>query len=125
MLSPLSDSGFLGQRVDFVFYGVLLVSMACFWGGEVFWWLQKLKGKGSKNIEKKHFEVAWSIIPLSVLLFLTCVETQFFSPRNLRLKALNYFQPQAPISNPDSQKIRNELRPDLKNKKNVTPVVRM
>lgn len=84
MLSPLSDNGFLGQRVDFVFYTVLLLSIACFLMGEFFWFVKKHRGTGSREIQKKHFETAWSLIPLIVLLFLTCVETQFFSPNRLK-----------------------------------------
>ncbi len=122
MFSPLSDSGFLGQRVDFVFYSVLLLSMVCFWGGEVFWWFQKIKGKGSKEIEKKHFEMAWSLIPLLVLLFLTCVQTQFFSPS--RLKSVELLKSQTPNLSPETQKVREEFPKDQKSKK-VTPVVRM
>lgn len=124
MLSPLSDSSFISQRVDFVFYAVLLISMAAFWGGEVFWWLKKISGKGSKDIEKKHFEAAWSVIPLLVLLFLTCVQTQFFSPKKLKLRAIDDFQLTLPLVSPDASKIRDELPKNLKNRK-VTPVVRM
>ncbi|NBX67869.1 MAG: hypothetical protein EBR01_02760 [Proteobacteria bacterium] len=113
MLSPLSDSVVVSQRVDFVFYSVLLLSMAFFWAGEVFWWLKKIRGAGSKEIEKKHFEAAWSLVPLMVLLFLTCVKTQVFAPTKLRLKAIDVFQLR-----------KDELPKDLK-KKRLTPVARM
>ena len=86
MFSPLSDSGFLGQRVDFVFYTVLLISIVAFLLGEIFFFVWKMQGKGSKGIEKKHFETGWSLIPLMVLLLLTAVETHFFSP--VKLKAV-------------------------------------
>ena len=86
MFSPLSDSDFLGKRVDFVFYSVLLVSIIAFLLGETFFFVLKMQGKGSKGIEKKHFETGWSLIPLMVLLLLTAVEAQFFSP--VKLKAI-------------------------------------
>lgn len=90
MMSPLSDSGFLGQRVDFVFYSVLLVSIVAFLMGEIFFFVRKMQGKGSKDIDKKHFEIGWSIIPLMVLLLLTAVEAHFFSP--IKLKAREQHQ---------------------------------
>jgi heme/copper-type cytochrome/quinol oxidase subunit 2 len=90
MMSPLSDSGFLGQRVDFVFYAVLLVSIIAFLMGEIFFFVRKMRGKGSKGIEKKHFETGWSVIPLMVLLLLTAVETHFLSP--IKLKAMEQHQ---------------------------------
>jgi heme/copper-type cytochrome/quinol oxidase subunit 2 len=109
MLSPLSDIGFLGQRVDFVFYTVLLLSIACFLTGEFFWFVKKHRGSGSKEIQKKHFETVWSLIPLIVLLFLTCVETQFFSP--VRLKKVEAVR--SKVSSEDistqNQKVRDTL----------------
>jgi hypothetical protein len=109
MLSPLSDSGFLDQRVDFVFYTVLLLSIASFLAGELFWFAKKLNGTGSKEIEKKHFETAWSLIPLLVLLFLTCVETQFFSPVRLKRVETPNAQVLDVLELPAEQKIRSEF----------------
>ena len=126
MLSPLSDSGFLGQRVDFVFYTVLLLSIFAFLAGESFFLLKKVQGKGSQGIEKKHFELAWSLIPLLVLLLLTFVQTQFFSP--IQLKSFDSEKSaiiNAPRNLPtETKNIKEEIPKSLENKK-LNSAVRM
>lgn len=124
MFSPLSDSNILAQRVDFVFYLVLLLSIASFLSSEAFWLIRKLKGNGSKEIEKKHLEAAWSFIPLIILLSLTFVQTQFFSPSRLkRIDPLNS-EGARPIIDAENRKIREDLSPRLQTKK-MNPTVRM
>ena len=124
MFIPLSDSDILAQRVDFVFYWVLLLSIASFLTSEAFWLIMKLKGRGSKEIEKKHFEVAWSFIPLIILLSLTFVQTQFFSPSRLKRIAPLNSEDARPIINPETKKVREDLSPGLQIKK-MNPTVRM
>lgn len=126
MFSPLSDSGFFDQRVDFVFYAVLLVSIVAFLMGEIFFFVRKLQGKGSQGIEKKHFETGWSLIPLLVLLLLTAVQTQFFSPVKIKARQQDHFNSSRTLLSVPSrtQNIKENLPKDFKVKKRNS-VVRM
>lgn len=80
MLSPLSESVFLDQRVDFVFHSVLLVSIVSFFIGEGFWSVKKLLRRHPENVYKYHLELAWTVIPLAILILLT------FADRNSSVK---------------------------------------
>lgn len=125
MFSPLSDGSFLDQRVDFVFYGVLLLSIACFLIGEIFWFLKKIKSTSLDEIQKKHFETAWSLIPLLVLLFLTCVQNQFFSPVHLKKSETQnsplHSSPEL-NTNSETQNVKDELNKNLRIQKSDSAV---
>ena len=63
---------FLDQRVDSVFYLVLLVAVATFIFGEAMWLTRKMFFP--VTVPKHQMEILWSLIPALVLVFLTFVQ---------------------------------------------------
>ena len=64
---------FLGQKVDSVFYLVLLAAIGSFIIAETLWVVRKSWKPKGLHVPKQHVEVIWSLIPAVILLLLTFV----------------------------------------------------